>query len=673
MLLPDGTSLDNMEMVHNGAVNYFEQFLGINDAVQGADLENFIQPSISNVIISQLREEPTEEEVYAVLKSISVDSSPGPDGFGSSFYLTCWKIIKDDVMAAVKEFFKGDALPRFYCSSFIVLIPKVKNPQSFDKFRPISLCNVIYKAFSRIIVNKSSMVIRDLISPAQGAFVRGRSIFENVTLTQEMTKMLHRKVRGGNVILKIDMSKAYDRFEWKFVDQTLHAFGFPDFFYKLIQNCITTPWFSIMMHGTYRGFFKSKRGLRQGDPLSLYLFILMEEILSRMINLEMLEKHILPFSHPGGAPAISHFLYADDVVIFANASKRSIRGLMKVLKKYESWTGQRVNQEKSAIFFSEQLSLRRKNEILDETGFVEGKFPFTYLGVPIVDGKLRVSQFDPLIQKISKKVEGWKSRLLSQGGRLVLLRHVLSSMPLHLLSFLNTPKIVFKKIQVPIFAKFSEGEHSQIRLKELVINNAWDVKKLQRLLGLNKAEEVIEKVGTLRTSEDVLLWLPEKNGFFNTKSAMDVVRFRLPKFEWAKWVWHKCLPKKIVVCMWKAAFDCLSLDEKVRSVGVPIVSACNCCSIRGNEDLDHIFNKGDFASNLWRKVSAEVGVTFLSQPSWKERVQLWFNRAGRPSQLGTLMGLIPCLVIWRLWRRRCVARVEGKLESISDVWLSIKH
>ncbi|KAK3184524.1 hypothetical protein Dsin_031810 [Dipteronia sinensis] len=192
---------------------------------------------------------------------------------------------------------------------------------------------------------------------------------------------------------------------------------------------------------------------------------------------------------------------------------------MKVLKKYESWTGQRVNQEKLAIFFSKQLSLRRKNEILNEMGFVEGKFPFTYLGVPIVDGKLRVSQFDPLIQKISKKIEGWKSRLLSQGGRLVLLRHVLSSMPLHLLSVLNKPKTVFKKIQGPLFAEFPEGEHSQIRLKELVINNVWDVEKLQRLLGLNKAEEVIEMVGTLRNSEDVLLWLPKKNGFFNTKSA----------------------------------------------------------------------------------------------------------------------------------------------------------
>ncbi|KAI9185134.1 hypothetical protein LWI28_004533 [Acer negundo] len=131
----------------------------------GADLENLIQPSISEVSVNQLKEEPTEKEVYDALKSISVDSSPGPDGFGSSFYLTCWKIIKNYVMVTVNEFFRGDVLLCFYCSAFIVLIPKVKDPQSVDKFCPITLCNVIYMAFSKIPVDKLSLVIGDLISP----------------------------------------------------------------------------------------------------------------------------------------------------------------------------------------------------------------------------------------------------------------------------------------------------------------------------------------------------------------------------------------------------------------------------------------------------------------------------------------------------------------------------
>ncbi|KAK0586417.1 hypothetical protein LWI29_006521 [Acer saccharum] len=156
----------------------------------------------------------------------------------------------------------------------------------------------------------------------------------------------------------------------------------------------------------------------------------------------------------------------------------------------------------------------------------------------------------------------------------------------------------------PLFAEFLEGEHSQIRLKDLVIDNVLDDEELQRLLGLEKTDEVIGRVGKFGNSEDVLLWLPKKDGCFNTKSAWYVIRVRLPKFGRAKWIWHKCLPKKIVVCMWKAVFNCLNVDEKVRSVGVPIISACNCCSSRGIEDLDHILNNGDFASNLWRKVFA---------------------------------------------------------------------
>ncbi|KAF8389248.1 hypothetical protein HHK36_025941 [Tetracentron sinense] len=175
----------------------------------------------------------------------------------------------------------------------------------------------------------------------------------------------------------------------------------------------------------------------------------------------------------------------------------------------------------------------------------------------------------------------------------------------------------------PLFSEIPEGEHSHIRLKELFINNVWDVENLQMLLGLNKAEEVIERVGYLRSSSDILLWLPEKNGCFTTKSAWDAIRFRAPNFEWAKWVWHKWLPKKIAICMWKAAFECLSVDEKVRRVGVSLASACDCCDSRQSEDLEHVLNKGEFATDIWRKVSVELtglleGVDFSIKHSYRE-------------------------------------------------------
>ncbi|XP_041025485.1 uncharacterized protein LOC121265883 [Juglans microcarpa x Juglans regia] len=251
------------------------------------------------------------------------------------------------------------------------------------------------------------------------------------------------------------MSKAYDPVDWRFLEDVFTAMGFPVFFRRLVFICVSTPWFSIMMNDTYKGFFKSKRGLRQGDLLSPYLFIILEEVFSWLLKKRMADSH--HFYNPVGAPRISHLLYTDDVMIFANASKRSIRCLMGVLHDFEKWSGQRVSHEKSAIFFSKQLRLSRKREILADIGFVEGKFPFTYLGVPIVDGKLKASHFGPLLEKIGKKVPGWKCRLLSQGGRLILLRHVLSSMPMHLLSALHVPKIVFKKLQ-GLFSNFSWGE-----------------------------------------------------------------------------------------------------------------------------------------------------------------------------------------------------------------------
>ncbi|XP_042959541.1 uncharacterized protein LOC122294687 [Carya illinoinensis] len=793
MNLPDGTVLGSMELVHEGAVKYFEDFLTIEEDVATPCLEELIQPAVSENIVQSLRTEPTEKEIYQAFASIKADSSPGPDGFGSAFYVSSWSIIKEDVMAAVREFYSGQTLPRYYSSSFLVLIPKIKNPQSYDSFRPISLCNVIYKVFSKTLVDKLSLILDDAIAPEQGAFVKGRNILENITLTQEMVKLLHRKNRGGNILMKIDMSKAYDRVNWKFLDHTLRAFGLPDFFCRLIKNCVTSTWFSIMMHGTYKGFFKAKRGLRQGDPISPILFIIMEEVFSRLLKRKALEKRILTFSQPSGTPPISHLLFADDIMVFANASRGSIWCLMEVVKTYELWSGQKVNLEKSAVYFSKQLKRRRRGEILMETGVKEGHFPFQYLGVPIVEGKLKARNFDTLILNIERKLSGWKSRLLSQGGRMILMRHVLSSMPVYLLSAIHMPKLVIRKVhslfanffwgeqggkskrkwrswrklcapeeeggigmrdvaevQKSLFMKFgwniltqkslwanffrakylknghierrpesklvsnfwkkvkegikevlaksswkvregnislwfdnflpggpisemiSQVEEPNTRLKDLLDKNRWEDERIQRLMDRQTANEVIQLVGKLKDEKDVLVWLPEKSGTFSTKSAWNEVRLKHPKFEWAKWVWHKFLPKKIAICVWRAAFNCLSVDEQTRNIGIPIASACNCCKERQNEDLEHLLSKGELAVSIWKRASAEMGVPFRTQQNWKERVQIWFNRASRKTQLGFLLGLMPCVIIWKIWSWRCAARMEGFYKNIMEVWGDIK-
>ncbi|KAF5477110.1 hypothetical protein F2P56_003783, partial [Juglans regia] len=147
MQLENGNILESSEQVHNRALNYFQQFLSTHSNVEQVDLSSLIQCSISEDNNVALSRAPSEAKIYDALKSIPKESSLGPDGFGSGFYLSCWGLIKDDVIDT--DFFSGSTLPRFYTASFLVLIPKVDDPKSFNKFYPISLCSIAYKILSK--------------------------------------------------------------------------------------------------------------------------------------------------------------------------------------------------------------------------------------------------------------------------------------------------------------------------------------------------------------------------------------------------------------------------------------------------------------------------------------------------------------------------------------------
>ena len=132
-------------------------------------------------------------------------------------------------------------------------------------------------------------------------------------------------------------------------------------------------------------------------------------------------------------------MYVDDMVIFSNGSSKAIMEILAVIHKYESWSGQCINLSKSAIYYSQKIPSTRKSLLLRMTGFSEGSFPFKYLGVPIILGRLKQVHLEDTVFNIQKKISGWKMRFLSVGGRLILLRHVLSSMALHLFVVLQVP------------------------------------------------------------------------------------------------------------------------------------------------------------------------------------------------------------------------------------------
>jgi mannosylglycoprotein endo-beta-mannosidase len=257
-------------------------------------------------------------------------------------------------------------------------------------------------------------LLPNLISIEQGTFVENRLIHDNIALTQEMTQNLHTNTRGGNVILNIDMEKAFDRLEWNFIYKVLTSFGFSNTWINLIKNCIEVIPISIIINGSSSSFFNSSRGLRQGDPMSPYLFILAEEVLSRGITNLLDQNKINPYFVTKSIKGISHSLYADDIIIFTNGNSKSLSNLMNFLLDYQQMSGQKINYFKSQFLASKHINNNRKIKIASITKFVEGKIPFLYLGCNIFYGKSRPIYFENIIQKFQEKLVGWKAKLISK-------------------------------------------------------------------------------------------------------------------------------------------------------------------------------------------------------------------------------------------------------------------
>ncbi|KAL2475523.1 Uncharacterized protein Adt_36259 [Abeliophyllum distichum] len=344
----EGRLIHNEAEIQNSALAYFQSILTKEPTEDGRVLLESIPNIISSEDNRNLNAVPTAEEIKGTVFSLNKDSAAGPDGFSALFYQHCWDIIQHNLCEAIVDFFDGKIIPTGIAATSIILIPKKDKAEEWKDFRPISLCNVVNKIITKLLASRLNTFLPKIISPSQSGFTPGRDIGDNILLAQELVYQLDRKTRGGNVVLKLDMAKAYDRVDWTFLLKVLQSFGFDHDWLDKIERCINNCGFSIVFNGELKGFFKSSRGLRQGDPISPSLFIILAESFSRGLDRLFARHSYLDYIYGGGVP-MSHLAFADDMIIFTNGQRNSLAKVMEFIKIYSSGSGQNINCSKSSF------------------------------------------------------------------------------------------------------------------------------------------------------------------------------------------------------------------------------------------------------------------------------------------------------------------------------------
>ncbi|KAL0804295.1 hypothetical protein Bca101_096785 [Brassica carinata] len=652
---------------------------------------------------------PTDEEIRSTLFSLPKNKAPGPDGFSVEFFTSAWDLVGKDVISAVKSFFTTSVLPRQVNATVISLIPKVPGADKLSDFRPISLCNTVYKVISKIIASRLQDLTPDIVQRNQVGFVKGRILSENVLLASELVSDFNKEGTVTRGCLQIDITKAYDNVDWRFLFNVLEALELPQNLRNWVRVCVSSPHYSIALNGELAGFFPGKKGLRQGDPISSSLFVIVMDLLSKQLDRAALAHQFIP--HPKAIdPLVTHLSFADDMLIFFNGDSDSLEGILRILQSFYLNSGLGLNLAKSSLFLDGGNAEILK-QMADRFGLASGSLPVKYLGLPLMPNKMNRRDYQPLIDKVIKRISSWTNRHLSFAGRLELIKSVLytsarsakvswdsvctpkkvGGLGLRRLQYAN--QVFSLKLIWLLFA--GTGSLWVAWVKSYVIEGrpfwttdftgigSWIWRRLVKLRDLARPFLICQvRSGNLAsfwhdnwTGLGPLIHLTGANGprvsglsieltvnQAASRGAWSVPRGRHPILL----LLRACLPEMPAdlnsslpdIYLWRNTPNTPSTvflssmtmptRDKLRRWGIQVSSVCPLCD-SADESREHLFFTCMFSLDFWNRVFATAP---HSPPSTFEHCLIWFRSVSADAKLKIIFKIIFQAVVYLLWKER---------------------
>ncbi|KAL0292727.1 UNVERIFIED_CONTAM: hypothetical protein Scaly_3154100 [Sesamum calycinum] len=648
----DGQLLTEYTAVTGEFVNYFKKlFGGSQRQTQNLDhLQPFARYLISEDEATQITSPFQRHEIKEVLFDINEDSAPGPDGFSSGFFKSSWAVIGEDVCRAVMEFFNHDRLLKQLNTTLITLIPKVQLPTKVGDFRPIACCNVIYKIITKIMVKRMQLVLEKLVDNCQNAFVPGRSISIMSSLLKNYYQATIRKNCLPGALSRLIYKKAYDMVNWDYLLVVLRLFRFPNRFILWVEQCITTASFSISLNGTIHGFFSSTQGLRQGDPISPYLFVLVMESLHLLIKNKIQNDDNFQFHWRCKEMSIVNLCFADDLLLFCKADIHSATVLHGVLQELKGRAGLQANAQKIR-FCSQSSSTNTESD--SKYFWISTRYVSSSLSwVPLITSKLSLADCAPLILKIEARIAGWNQLKLTYAGRTQLIKSVLSSIHQYWCSVFILPKGVIKLIKG---IQFQVGDGTEFKLwldpwhpdgtllhryphgplitglpmdsplSTVIARGNWQWPS-EHHVDIN---DIVTKLPDIhRSGNDAVIW-KSSSGTYTTETAYAVFSSPSNSVEWAPLLHGPFLTPRHNFILWLAILEQLSTLDKPWCNSTN--QGCVLCDGYQNETHNHLFFCCTYSKAILHILGSKLRFHW-PYTDWKMGIK-WASKKWRGSHL----------------------------------------